>query len=676
MELVNASLIGSRKRRPSVKLKFREGRSVAYSVQKGEYPYFYVKPDEEVRFPHVSRESGFVSYDDKPLDKISFDSIEDLEKGKRNVSFSMESDIPYLTRYLIDSGLTFGLNRRILYFDIEVERGNGSLDTEHAPLPITVIDAYDNFTQWHYPFVLRDYAIDGVKAFVFDNDEELLKSFLSFCKTLDFDVIIGWNSSRFDLIYMHNRAKDKSVFRKYHDELTIGESQPLDLMRAYREFGERGGRYFLDHVAYLVLGKRKDPALPELLHCIEDVSLTKEIDEKLKLSQLVFSFQNLVPLNTIDIMNRSSIIEAYLLKRYHNKYVLPNKGRVKHQKYKGALVREPQKGLHRAVTVLDFTSLYPSIVMHFNISPDRDIRNPGILTETIRELFERRLEYKKLYKERGDTQSQIWNTSYKFLLNACIGILGYSKSRFYNRKLAAEVTAYERKLLTYIWKRVEDRGIPILAGDTDALMIIHPEPIKIMNELNEELHKTWGEEFNLDIDKEFDVLFLYDKKKNYFGITKDGKLKITGTVVNRTSCPMYIRNALMSAYEYILKNEWKELRELKSRVQEEIKKQNIMDIAEWIRLSSVSPKVQTSHLKAAKNRLRLYRIPYYAGEKLPIVPTKDNSIGSLAVHEDIIDNLPEIDYRSILNKWFYAPLKEIEDILSQTDLNKYIGGEE
>jgi len=112
-----------------------------------------------------------------------------------------------------------------------------------------------------------------------------------------------------------------------------------------------------------------------------------------------------------------------------------------------------------------FTSLYPSIVMHFNISPDRDIRNPGILTETIKELFERRLEYKKLYKERGDTQSQIWNTSYKFLLNACIGILGYSKSRFYNRK----------KLLTYIWKRVEDRGIPILAGDTDALMIIHPD---------------------------------------------------------------------------------------------------------------------------------------------------------------------------------------------------------
>ena len=483
---------------------------------------------------------------------------------------------------------------------------------------------------------------------------------------------MGWNSSNYDLPYLFNRSRTRKIFHSYHDELTIGESQPLDLMRAYREFGERGGRYFLDHVAYLVLGRRKDKSLPELLHCIEDVTLTKEIDEKLRLSQLVFSFQNLVPLNTIDIMNRSSIIEAYLLKRYHNKYVLPNRGQVSHTKYKGALVRDPQKGLHRDVTVLDLVSLYPSIVMHFNISPDRDIRNPGILTETIKEIFERRLEFKKLYKERGDTQSQIWNVSYKFLLNACVGMLGYEKSRFYNRDLAAEVTAYERKILTYIWEFVESKGIPILAGDTDALMISHPDPESIMNEINDDLHSKWGPEFNLDVDKKFEVLFLYNKKKNYFGITDEGKLKITGTVVNRTSCPLYIRNKLMTAFENILRGEWEELRRIKSQIRLEIREQDIMDIAEWVRLSSTSPKVQTAHLKAAKNRLRLYRIPYHSGEKLPIVPTKVASIGYLAIHENIIDDLPEIDYDAVLAKWFYNPLKEIEDTLSQTNLSRFI----
>jgi len=672
MELVNASLIGSRSSRPTLKLKFRDGWSVTYSVRKGEYPYFYIRPDESTSFPIVKRESGFKSYTGEPLDKISFNSIKDLEKGKRNVDFCAEADIPYLTRYLIDSGLTYGLNRRILYFDIEVERGNGSLDTENAPLPITVIDAYDNFTNRHYPFVLEDYAIDGVKAFIFKNDEQLLNSFFSFCKKLDFDLLVGWNSSNYDLPYLFNRSRTRKIFHSYHDELTIGESQPLDLMRAYREFGERGGRYFLDHVAYLVLGRRKDKSLPELLHCIEDVTLTKEIDEKLRLSQLVFSFQNLVPLNTIDIMNRSSIIEAYLLKRYHNKYVLPNRGQVSHTKYKGALVRDPQKGLHRDVTVLDLVSLYPSIVMHFNISPDRDIRNPGILTETIKEIFERRLEFKKLYKERGDTQSQIWNVSYKFLLNACVGMLGYEKSRFYNRDLAAEVTAYERKILTYIWEFVESKGIPILAGDTDALMISHPDPESIMNEINDDLHSKWGPEFNLDVDKKFEVLFLYNKKKNYFGITDEGKLKITGTVVNRTSCPLYIRNKLMTAFENILRGEWEELRRIKSQIRLEIREQDIMDIAEWVRLSSTSPKVQTAHLKAAKNRLRLYRIPYHSGEKLPIVPTKVASIGYLAIHENIIDDLPEIDYDAVLAKWFYNPLKEIEDTLSQTNLSRFI----
>jgi len=672
MELVNASLIGSRNSRPTVKLKFREGWNVTYSVRKGEYPYFYVKPEEEILFPIIKRESGFVSYTGEPLDKISFKSIEDLKRGKRNVDFSAEADIPYLTRYLVDTGLTYGLNRRILYFDIEVERDNGSLDTENAPLPVTVIDAYDSFTKKHYPFVLEDYAIEGVKAFVFKNDEQLIKSFLSFCERLDPDLIVGWNSSNYDLPYLFNRSRNKKMFRDYHDELTIGESQPLDLMRAYREFGERGGRYFLDHVAFLILGRRKDKSLPELLHCIEDVTLTKEIDEALKLTQLVFSFQNLVPLNTIDIMNRSSIIEAYLLKKYHNKYVLPNKRHASHTKYKGALVRDPQKGLHRDVTVLDLVSLYPSIVMHFNISPDRDIRNPGILTETIKEIFERRLEYKKLYKERGDTQSQIWNVSYKFLLNACVGMLGYGKSRFYNRDLAAEVTAYERKILTFIWEYVENKGIPILAGDTDALMITHPHPEEIMNEINDELHSKWGPEFNLDVDKKFRVLFLYNKKKNYFGITDEGKLKITGTVVNRTSCPLYIRNKLMTAFELVLNGKWDELKEIKSQIRTEIREQDVMDVAEWVRLSSTSPKVETAHLKAAKNRLRLYRIPFHSGEKLPIVPTKVASIGNLAIHENITDDLPEIDYDAILVKWFYNPLKEIEDTLSQTNLNGFI----
>ncbi|WAE39636.1 MAG: hypothetical protein FHOMOCKG_00108 [Methanophagales virus GBV302] len=203
-------------------------------------------------------------------------------------------------------------------------------------------------------------------------------------------------------------------------------------------------------------------------------------------------------------------------------------------------------------------------------------------------------------------------------------------------------------------------------------MISHPDPESIMNEINDDLHSKWGPEFNLDVDKKFEVLFLYNKKKNYFGITDEGKLKITGTVVNRTSCPLYIRNKLMTAFENILRGEWEELRRIKSQIRLEIREQDIMDIAEWVRLSSTSPKVQTAHLKAAKNRLRLYRIPYHSGEKLPIVPTKVASIGYLAIHENIIDDLPEIDYDAVLAKWFYNPLKEIEDTLSQTNLSRFI----
>ena len=668
-ELVNATLVGSRESRPTVKLKFRDGNKVKDSTLRGIYPYFYVNPVEKIRFPFHERESGHISFMGKPVDKLSFTSIDQLETGKRNVDFSMESDVFYLTRFLVDSNLVFGLNRRILYFDIEVEMGKGSLDTENAPQPVIVIDAFDNFSNRHYSFTMEEYAEDGIKARIFDDEDLLLNNFFAFCNELNPDVMIGWNSNNYDFPYLLNRSKRNDLFGTYHHQLYYKNTQPLDLMKTYMEFGERGGRYFLDHVASLVLNKRKTKGLGVLPHCIEDVTLTKEIDEKLKLSQLVFAFQHIVPLNTIDIMSRSNIIETFMLKKYHDKYVIPNRGHVKHVKYKGAIVRDPLKGLHENVSVLDLVSLYPSIVMHNNISPDRDIRNPGILSESIEEIFNKRMVHKKAYKEKGDTQSGIWNTSYKFLLNAFIGILGFSNSRFYDRELASEVTGWERKLLTRIWNFVEDKNIQLLAGDTDSFFCEYDKPLELVDEVNEMLHAEWGEEFNIDLDKQFKMLFMYDKKKNYFGLTKEGNLKITGTVVNRTSCPLYLRNKLMEAFKLIL--EKKSIKDIKEETSKKIREQDTMDIAEWMRLSSIDPKVQTAHLKAAKNRLRLYRIPFSQGEKLPLIPTKDSHIGYLAIHEDIIDDLPEIDYDTILEKWFNRPLKEIENVLTQTHLFAY-----
>ena len=665
-ELVNATLVGSRESRPSVKLKFRDGNKVKYSTLRGIYPYFYVNPAEKLHFPFHEKESDHISYMGKPLDKLSFTSIDQLETGKRNVDFSMESDVFYLTRFLVDSNLVFGLNRRILYFDIEVEMGKGSLDTENAPQPVIVIVAFDNFTNRHYSFTMREYAEDGIEAFVFDDEDLLLNNFFAFCNRINPDIMIGWNSNNYDFPYLFNRSKRSDLFGTYHHQLYYNNTQPLDLMKTYMEFGERGGRYFLDHVASLVLNKRKTKGLGVLPHCIEDVTLTKEIDEKLKLSQLVFAFQHIVPLNTMDIMSRSAIIETFMLKKYHDKYVIPNRGHVKHIKYKGAIVRDPVKGLHENVSVLDLVSLYPSIVMHNNISPDRAIRNPGILSEAIQEIFNKRMVHKNAYKEKGDTQSGIWNTSYKFLLNAFIGILGFSNSRFYNRELAAEVTGWERKLLTRIWNFVEDKDIQLLAGDTDSFFCEYSNPLELVDEVNDMLHAEWGEEFNIDLDKQFKILFLYDKKKNYFGLTKEGSLKITGTVVNRTSCPLYIRTRLMETFKLIL--EKKPTKNIKEDVSKKIREQSIMDIAEWMRLSSIDPKVNTAHLKAAKNRLRLYRIPFSQGEKLPIIPTKDSHIGYLAIHEDIINNLPKVDYDAILEKWYNRPLKEIENILNQRTL--------
>jgi len=670
--LVYASLIGNIKERPLIKLKFRqEDGSVKYSTIKGFPPYYYIDSKEAILFPYLSRKEGYYTYLNRPVDKLSFNSIEDLITGKRNSNSQWESDFSYLNRLLIDSNLVYGMDRRLLYLDIEVERGTGSLDTENSPQPIIVIDVFDSYTNKHYPFALEEYAEKGIDAKIFSTEKEMLNAFFNFYNQINPDVVITFNGISYDLPYLYNRSKQKDIFEKYHKNIYLQDAQHIDILQAYYEFVERGKRSSLDHISYLQLGKRKTKSFKSLRHCIEDVTLTKEVDEYLKLSKLVFTFQNIVPLNSFDVMHRSNVIEAFLLKKYHNKYVLPNRGHVEHIKYKGAIVREPVKGLYQEeVSVLDLVSLYPSIVMQYNISPDRELREPGIISKAIKEIYDIRLGYKRVYKEEGDEQSEMWNTAYKFLLNAIIGMYGYPNSRFYNRELAQEVTSKEREILTNIWSFVEKKDIKIIAGDTDSIFAKFDDVIGMVDEINDMLHKKYGEGFEIDLDKKFKVLFMFDKKKNYIGLNENGKLKVTGTVINKTSCPIFIRDCLIEYFKLLLNG--KSTKKLKEQIQKDIYNQDIMDVCEWIKLATINPTNETAQLKAAKNRKLLYNIPYFQGEKLPMIPTKDSRFRILAIHEDIdVDKIPQPDYQQILNKWFYRTTNEVEGILQQKDLGEF-----
>ncbi|KAK5169830.1 DNA-directed DNA polymerase alpha catalytic subunit pol1 [Saxophila tyrrhenica] len=214
----------------------------------------------------------------------------------------------------------------------------------------------------------------------------------------------------------------------------------------------------------------------------------------------------------------------------------------KKDKYKGGLVFDPEKGLYdKFVLVMDFNSLYPSIIQEYNICfttieradigdeeervPDipQDTANKGILPRLIRTLVTRRREVKKLMKDKTatDDQRQTWDVkqqALKLTANSMYGCLGYTKSRFYARPLAALTTSKGREILQSTKELAEStHALRVIYGDTDSVMVNTnmdniQEAVKMGNEFKKSVNERY-ELLEIEIDNIFRRLLLHAKKK-------------------------------------------------------------------------------------------------------------------------------------------------------------------
>ncbi|KAI1655077.1 hypothetical protein F4813DRAFT_368545 [Daldinia decipiens] len=253
--------------------------------------------------------------------------------------------------------------------------------------------------------------------------------------------------------------------------------------------------------------------------------------------------------------------EYILLHEFHrNKYICPDKqffkGRPKAEeenneeeatdnkkkdKYKGGLVFEPEKGLYdKFVLVMDFNSLYPSIIQEFNIcfttvdrsslSDDDDDAVPevptqqeqGILPRLIATLVSRRRSVKSLMKDKNATTEQLatWDIkqlALKLTANSMYGCLGYTKSRFYARPLAILTTYKGREILRSTKELAESKSLQVIYGDTDSVMInANVESVADALKVGQEFKKAVNERYRLleiDIDNVFRRILLQAKKK-------------------------------------------------------------------------------------------------------------------------------------------------------------------
>ncbi|KAI0010276.1 hypothetical protein F4779DRAFT_314524 [Xylariaceae sp. FL0662B] len=251
--------------------------------------------------------------------------------------------------------------------------------------------------------------------------------------------------------------------------------------------------------------------------------------------------------------------EYILLHEFHrNKYICPDKqtfkGRQKAEeegndedaadskkkdKYKGGLVFEPEKGLYdKFVLVMDFNSLYPSIIQEFNICfttversslSDEDAvpevptdQEQGILPRLIATLVSRRRQVKSLMKDRNATPQQLatWDIkqlALKLTANSMYGCLGYTRSRFYARPLAVLTTYKGREILRSTKELAESKSLQVIYGDTDSVMInANVETVADAFKVGNEFKKAVNERYRLleiDIDNVFRRILLQAKKK-------------------------------------------------------------------------------------------------------------------------------------------------------------------
>jgi DNA polymerase-2 len=444
-----------------------------------------------------------------------------------------------------------------------------------------------------------------------DTEKQALEQFFSWIKLNDPDVLIGWNVVAFDLDFLQWKCKQLGIpfdlgrgnanqGKNYNQNAVILAPQQSGHMHISRIPGRvvldgitslRGAfwsfeSFALDYVAEELLGRKKlisdnvndntslskleeirrqyreDPlALAE--YNLEDCRLVADIFAKTDL--LNFSIQRAKMTGlAIDRQGGSSAAfdNLYLPRLHREGFVAPDIGSQQNKTSSpGGYVMDSQPGLYDNVLVLDFKSLYPSIIRTFKIDPlglavhtDLDDSIPGFLeAEFSRERHILPNIVTQLWKDRDEAKkenNQPLSQAIKIIMNSFYGVLGSSGCRFFNPQLASSITKRGHQIIQMTKTIIEQQGYPVIYGDTDSVFVLLGENKsedtctnigkKLQNHLNDWWEYHLKEEFQIEsnLEIEFETHYLRflmptirgaetGSKKRYAGmINKNGKNKM------------------------------------------------------------------------------------------------------------------------------------------------------
>jgi DNA polymerase elongation subunit (family B) len=462
----------------------------------------------------------------------------------------------------------------IANIDIEVGSENGFPEPAQASEPITAITF--KIKGHYYVFGCGDYNNyrDDVTYTKCLDEVSLIKRFLEEWEIRDPDIVTGWNIQFFDIPYLYNRfvrlvgentAKRLSPWRMIGERTTTIHNKQqtafdlvgiaiLDYLELYKKFTYSQQESFrLDHIAFVELGERKldyseFADLNQLYRLdyqkfidynIKDVDLVDRIDDKMKLIDMVLALAYDAKVNLTDVFTQvrmwDTLTHNHLMEK---KIVVPQKvHQSKNEKYEGAYVKEPVPGKYRWVCSFDLNSLYPHLIMQYNVSPETFVEGKhtsitidrllsgeyepdseycmaanghyfrrdkqGFLPEMMETMYNDRSKYKKLMieaqkkkevaktpEEKFEYEKQISKFSNlqlakKVQLNSAYGALGNEFFRFFDIRQAEAITLsgqlsirwIENKMNMYMNKILGTKGVDyVIASDTDSIYL-HMGPL-------------------------------------------------------------------------------------------------------------------------------------------------------------------------------------------------------
>ena len=533
-------------------------------------------------------------------DKVDSESMVDAEGFKEFVSEwadLLNQPIPKIKR---------------LSVDIEVEAEIGRIpDPKIAEKKITAIGMKGS-DQFDQIFVLKTEGTEqgtneldqNIKVTFYDLDKEKEMIHDAFKIIKEFPFVVTYNGDEFDLPYLYNRAErlgiknSENPFYMMRDSATLKQGVHLDLYRTFSNrsfqiyaFSQKYTNFSLNEVSKALLGKEKiDYGLEfdELTlyqtanYCYNDALLTYELtsfnSELLMQLLVIISRIGRMPIDDIARMGVSQWIRSLLYYEHRKRNCLIPKRQelerrsegvmsdavIKDKKYRGGLVVEPKEGIHFDVVVMDFASLYPSIIKVRNLSYET-VRCPheeckknsipgtnhwtcskknGLTSMIIGSLRDLRVNYyKSLSKKETLTEEQrqqytVVSQALKVILNASYGVMGAEIFPLYFLPAAEATTAIGRHTILETIKKCEATGIEVLYGDTDSLFIKNPTKEQIQTVI-EQAKKDHG--VDLEIDKTYRYCVLSNRKKNYLGVTKEGKVDVKGLTGKKSHTPPFIK---------------------------------------------------------------------------------------------------------------------------------------